>query len=103
MKTYIIAATIALLLVGCAHNQPSTGLAKPVQVPELPAELGKKATRLPDITDPTFGGIIKDGTLADQQYNSVSHQLNKVIDLYNCVRVAINDDKDPKAACLTSK
>jgi hypothetical protein len=92
MKRLIAAFTLALFLSACATTEPQLAiLAKPVQVPELPVELSKKATRLPDITDLTFGGIIKDGAAADQQYNSVANQLNSLIDLYNCVRKSIND------------
>jgi hypothetical protein len=94
MKTTITAFILALFLSACATTtpQPTTGLPKPVQIPEIPVELAKKATRLPDITDATFGGIIKDGVAADQQYNSVAYQLNSLIDLYNCVRKSVNTD-----------
>ena len=100
MKNFITVVTALLVLSACATNNPLLpGLAKPVQIPELPLELSRKATRLPDIKDPTFGGIIKDGAEADQQYNAVSHQLNKLIDLYICVRESINREVDPQTTC----
>jgi hypothetical protein len=101
MKKAVVILSLLLLVGGCATKEPPvTGIAKPVQVPELPQALSKKAERLPDIVDPTFGGIIKDGIQADQQYNAVSHQLNKLIDLYACVRAAMNQSKDPSEVCL---
>lgn len=106
-RTITIAASLAMMTVfsGCASNttQLNTGLANPIQLPELPTELSKKAVRLPDITDPTFGGIIQDATLTDQQYNSVAHQLNSLIDLYDCIRISTNQKKDPKNECLNSQ
>ena len=99
MKRLIIIASV-LFLSACATTEPATGLAKAVQVPELPLELSRKATRLPDIKDPTFGGIIKDGIETDQQYNAVSYQLNTLIDLYVCIRKSINQEVDPQTTCL---
>ena len=106
MKRLLLAITTSLLLSACATSMPPPpiGLAKAVQVPELPLELSKKATRLPDIKDSTFGGIIKDGAEVDQQYNSVAHQLNALIDLYVCIRKSMNQELiDPETACLTAK
>lgn len=87
---------LALFLGACAHN---TGLAKPVQIPELPANLAEKARALPEITDASMGNLVVDGVNSDMQYNSVSIQLNNLIDLYNCVKVSINEKKDIKS-CL---
>jgi starvation-inducible outer membrane lipoprotein len=104
MKRLLLAVTTALFLSACATSTPPPiGLAKTVQVPELPLELSKKATRLPDIKDLTFGGIIKDGIETDQQYNSVAHQLNTLIDLYICIRTSMNQEIDPQTTCLTKK
>lgn len=102
--TTIVLLSATILFTGCASTeQPPTGLAKHVQMPPLPDELSRKATRLPDIKDPTFGGIIKDGMDADQAYNAIAHQLNTVIDLYTCVRKAMNDEQpDAQTSCINS-
>ena len=84
---------LALLLSACAHNV-GTGLAKPVQLPELPANLSQKAKALPELTDTSMGNLVVDGANADMQYNSVSIQLNNLIDLYNCIKVSVNEKKD---------
>lgn len=86
-----------LLLAGCTHT-PDTGLAVAPQIPELPANLAERAKPLPKLVDPTMGALVLDGTAADQQYNAVGHRNNKLIDLYNCVRDAINNKKEIK--CL---
>lgn len=86
---------LCLLLAACKHA-PDTGLATPVQIPDLPPNLAQKAGPLPDLTDPTMGGLVRDGVQSDMQYNSVSHQLNNVIDLYNCIKTSINTKKEIK-------
>ena len=91
-----IALPLALLLVAC---KTTTGLAPDPRIPDLPSNLEKKAEQLPPITDPSMGGIVRDGTSTDMLYNSVSTQLNNLIDLYNCVKISMNDKKDPKE-CL---
>lgn len=100
-KTIITLLSATVLLTACASAPPTTGLAKPVQVPPLPYELSRKADRLPDLTDTTFGGCIKDGAATDQQYNAVAFQLNNIIDLYTCVRKSVNDGTDPQESCLS--
>lgn len=95
MKKYIL---LVLLLSGCAHTQ-ETVIVDPPKVPRLPAHYDIKAARLPDIVDPSFGGIMVDGTESDIKYNSLSIKYNQLLDIYNCVRVSINERKDP-ITCL---
>lgn len=97
MKKLII-LPLLLVLAACHHTQPDTGLARAPVIPELPAVLSKKADSLPQITDNTMGGLVVDGTNTDIKYNDISHQLNAVIDVYNCVRESINNKKEIK--CL---
>lgn len=70
------------------------GIAKPVQIPDAPAHLMKKAERLPDITDPSFGGIMLDAADTDAKYNDVAIRLNQLIDYTVCVQKSINEKKD---------
>lgn len=88
----------ALLLGACFGNSPDTGLATNIKLPELPANLAVKAQSLPPITDNTMGGLVTDGADSDMRYNAEAHQKNKLIDLYNCVKDAINNGKEIK--CL---
>ena len=86
-------------LSACTHA-PDTGLAStPVQIPDLPPNLAQKAGPLPPLKDPSMAAQIEDATNTDMRYNSVSHQLNSVIDIYNCVKTSINEKKDIKT-CL---
>lgn len=104
MKKILLALAMLAALGGCkTTNDPDLelGEAKAVQVPELPAVLAKRAERLPDITDPSMGGIQLDGIHTDKQYNEVAHQTNALIDVYNCVRDAVNArDASKVSACL---
>lgn len=88
---------LALLLSACS-TPVDTGLATPMQVPPLPENLAVKAKALPPSTDLTMGGQVQDNTRNIREYNGVSTQLNYVIDIYNCVREAINNKKEIK--CL---
>lgn len=91
MKRIMIAIVGLSLLAGCKTTQdPELGEARSVQVPPLPASLAQRPTRLPDITDPTMGGIQIDGVKSDRTYNDVAHQTNSLITVYECVRVAVN-------------
>lgn len=92
MRQLIIA--VALLTTACAGKE--TGLAPAVQVPALPMNLSQKAEPLPPITDPTMGGLVQANVDTSRQYNAVSFQLNKLIDLYECVRDAVNNKKELK-------
>lgn len=96
MKKLLVLPLI-LFLTACATTDNGAGsLAKPVQVPELPANLSKKADRLPPITDNTMGGLTIDGAETDIKYNTVAHQLNNLIDVYECVRVSMNEKRNPE-------
>ena len=88
------AALVPLLLLSACAQVPDTGLAEQIKVPDLPETLAEKAKPLPPLTDTSMGGLVVDGTNSDMQYNSVSHQLNSVIDLYNCVKPSTNEKKD---------
>lgn len=90
-----ISVLIAMSLVACSHK-PETGLALGPRIPDLPANLAKKAGPLPPITDASMGGLVLEGTASDMKYNEVSHQLNNLIDVYNCVKISINEKKDIK-------
>lgn len=92
MKKLILA--LALLTTACAGKQ--TGLAPAVQVPPLPGNLAQKAEPLPPITDPTMGGLVQANVDTSRRYNAVSFQLNKIIDLYVCVKDAVNNKKEIK-------
>jgi len=83
-----------LLLSACGHDDVHVvpGV-KPVVIPALPANLSVKANKLSPITDNTMGGREVIGAADDQAYNAIAHQLNKVIDLYDCVRNSINNKK----------
>lgn len=93
MRKLIIVA--ALAVSACAHK-PDTGLAPAVQIPPIPANLAQKAEPLPPITDPTMGGLVKANIESSKKYNAVSFQLNKLIDLYDCVKDAVNNKKELK-------
>jgi hypothetical protein len=93
MKKLII---VAALLVSACASKPDTGLAPAVQIPPIPENLAQKAEPLPPVTDPTMGGLVQANVQSSKQYNSVSFQLNKLIDLYNCVRDSVNNKKEFK-------
>lgn len=99
MKNKFLIMLLAVSLSACKTTSPDTGLAYNPQIPELRPELGVKAKALPPITDNTMGGSQIQGAQDDMQYNSVAHQLNTVIDIYNCVRNAINTRKDIEKVC----
>jgi hypothetical protein len=92
MKKLILA--LALLTTACAGKQ--TGLAPAVQIPPLPGNLAQKAEPLPPITDPTMGGLVQANVDTSKRYNAVSFQLNKIIDLYICVKDAVNNKEELK-------
>lgn len=87
---------LALLLAGCA--KPDTGLTTGIKIPELPAELAKRAEKLPENNDQTMGAQVLDNTSNIRAYNSKAFQVNDLIDIYNCVRTAVNEKKEIK--CL---
>lgn len=91
-------ASLALLITACGHDQ-QTGLARPPALPELPLVLKTKATALPPLEDSSMGGLVISGSKDDKQYNSVAHQLNTLIDTYDCIKENYNKEKDLKT-CL---
>lgn len=92
----IVLILSALTLSACKTVQPDTGLATAVQIPPLPENLAQKAGPLPSSDDTTMGGQVKDNTRNIREYNSKATQLNNLIDLYNCVRDAVNNKKEFK-------
>lgn len=95
MKKSLI--VLALLLSACTTT-PDTGLATGMQVPPIPEKLAERAGPLPENTDITMGGQVQDNTRNIRAYNQRAFQVNDLIDLYNCVREAINNKKEIK--CL---
>jgi len=96
MRKTVALASLLLLSACMGSNQGTAPGVKPVQVPALPAELSKKAEKLPPITDNTMGGQVTEGVNSDRAYNAVAHQVNALIDVYVCVRETINNNRDPQ-------
>ena len=95
MKKLILALALVASLSACGGKKDlDIGIAKPVQIPDAPASLLKKAERLPDITDPSFGGIIMDGAETDAKYNDVAIRYNLLIDFTLCIQKSVNEKKD---------
>lgn len=92
MKKLVL--VVSLLLTACGGKE--TGIAPAVQIPPIPANLAQKADPLPPITDPTMGGLVQANIESSKKYNAVSFQLNKLIDLYDCVKEAVNNKKELK-------
>lgn len=86
---------LALLLSAC-KTTPDTGLTTAVQIPPIPENLAQRAKSLPANTDTTMGGQVLDNTRTIREYNAVGFQVNDLIDLYNCVREAVNNKKEIK-------
>jgi hypothetical protein len=93
MKKFIIIA--ALLLSACKTTE-DTGLVTSVQVPPIPEKLAQRAGPLPASDNITMGGQVQDNTRNISAYNGVAFQVNDLIDLYNCVREAVNNKKEIK-------
>lgn len=91
-KTLLV---FALFLSGCA-TAPETGIATGMQIPPLPEKLAQKAGSLNPNEDTTMGGQVLDNTQNIRQYNDKAFQVNDLIDLYNCVRDAVNNKKEIK-------
>lgn len=92
-KLLIISAS--LLLSACSTT-PDTGLATGVQIPPIPEKLAQRAGPLPENSDITMGGQVQDNTRNIRAYNARAFQVNDLIDLYNCVREAVNNKKEVK-------
>lgn len=86
---------LALLLSAC-KTTPDTGLTTTVQIPPIPENLAQRAKSLPANADTTMGGQVLDNTRTIREYNAVGFQVNDLIDLYNCVREAVNNKKEIK-------
>lgn len=95
MKKVII---IAALLLSACKTAPDTGLTTGVQVPPIPEKLAQRAGPLSENSDTTMGGQVLDNTRNIRAYNARGFQVNDLIDLYNCVREAVNNKKEIK--CL---
>lgn len=93
MKKFILIA--ALLLSACKTTE-DTGLTVNVQVPPIPEKLAQRAGPLPANENTTMGGQVQDNTRNISAYNGVAFQVNDLIDLYNCVREAVNNKKEIK-------
>lgn len=85
---------VGLLLAGCEHTDTGNRLT----IPPVPSQLAERAEDLPPSTDKTFAGQIRDNNNSIKAYNKVGSEKNALLDLYNCVREAINNRKEPK--CL---
>ena len=93
MKKSIL--VLVLLLAAC-KTTGDTGLVTGVQIPPIPEKLAQKAGPLPPNEDITMGGQVKDNTHNIREYNAKAFQVNDLIDLYNCVREAVNNKKEIK-------
>ena len=93
MKKALIVLSL-LALTACKTTD--TGLTVGVQIPPLPDSVSQKATQLPLSNDVTMGGQVLDNTNNIISYNSVAFQNNYLIDIYNCVREAVNNKKEIK-------
>ena len=93
MKNLIILASI--FVAACSTTGTPPGV-ESIKIPDAPAELTKKAERLPDLVDPSFGGVMLDGAKTDALYNDVAWRHNRLVDFYDCVKTSINTKKDPK-------
>ena len=87
-----------LLLAGCASST-QTGLAPGIQIPPLTEALAKRPERLPPLVDNTMGTLVLDTYARDTQYYNMADQLDTLINLYNCVRSAVNQKKNPNEVC----
>jgi hypothetical protein len=87
---------IVLALLASACSTTDTGLAPQVRIPPIPENLSQRAGQLPSSSDTTMGGQVLDNTRNIRTYNEKAFQVNDLIDLYNCVREAINNKKEVK-------
>jgi hypothetical protein len=104
MKKLILIAAAALSLSACAttgNDKPDLGTAPPAKMPDLPDTMARKAERLPDMTDPSLGGIHKSGIDADTSYNELAVRYNALVDAWDCVKKGL-EARDEKLAqqCL---
>lgn len=95
MRTLLILVLCASL-AGCGHTSPPPNV---VRIPDLPANLQLRAAPLPKLIDPTMAAQTNDSVNTDMKYNAVATQLNQVLTIYDCIKVAVNDQKNIKE-CL---
>lgn len=81
-----------LLLAGCGSSDAGVQ----VQLPPLPSSLASKSENLPPNTNTSMGAQVLDNTSNIRAYNRVATDKNALIDLYNCVRDAVNNKKEIK-------
>lgn len=94
MRYFVIALT--LFLTSCSKTT-GTGLETTLRrVPDAPTELTVKARPLAPNNDKTLAGQIRDNNNNIKTYNDVAHRYNTLIDIYQCVKEAINSGKEPK-------
>ncbi|MFZ4165282.1 hypothetical protein [Brevundimonas sp. NPDC058933] len=96
MIRLILTATVALTLSGCI-TKPVPVTPTPVQMPALPAPLNQRAQDLPPLVATDLHGMIRESMATDRAYNEVRDRLNTVLDVYDCVRTAMNSGSDAKA------
>lgn len=90
---------IALALGACTQSpRADLGEAPPAAMPELPEAFAKRAERLPPLSDPTLGGVHRDGAETDRAYNRLAYRYNALLDAWECVRLALKERK-PVEAC----
>jgi hypothetical protein len=65
---------------------PDIGIAPAAKMPTLPPAMAQKAERLPDMTDPSLGGIHKSGIDSDTAYNALALRYNALVDAWGCVK-----------------
>jgi hypothetical protein len=90
----LIAVGVLLSAGSCKTTDSASELARPVAMPDLPKELDKEYQRLPDLKDPSLGGIIVDSSEASAKYNDVAFNNNRLVQFYKCVQKSKNERKE---------
>lgn len=101
MMKHVLMFSVGFLLVSCGGREDLGSVGdlpevEAVQMPALSGKLAEKAERLPDITSGEPQAQQLDGAATDMAYNSVANRLNALIDLYGCVREAMNSRDSSK-------
>lgn len=92
MRT-LLTLVLCVSLSGCCTPTPPPNS---VRIPDLPPQLQIRAQPLPKLIDPTMAAQTNDSVNTDMKYNAVATQLNQVLTIYDCIKVAVNDKKDIK-------
>lgn len=95
MRT-LLTLVLCASLSGCCTPTPTPNV---VRIPDLPANLQLRAAPLPKLIDPTMAAQTNDSVNTDMKYNAVATQLNQVLTIYDCIKVAVNEQKNMKE-CL---